>query len=291
VYGRINMSKSHYIKEPTKKKLYAKSGNKCAMYGCDVELFPDETNFNSSEIAHIEGVEPNSARHNPDLADDQVNAYDNLISLCLNHHNEIDAPENTEKYTVEFLKRMKKEHEDSVSYKNILMPPEEKEISIEILNGIVDEYYNSIAEFFARDTDSKEVSVIINSIQRENINTRFILYSIIVNSRVKEYDINMFQTLNQVNNIDDDEKAMQLMVLEKNEFISEHRFTGDGDSTLFEGPSGEIIDYSDNIKIKFFRGQWCFNFYGKIIYAWYEFLGRDKKKFFDALVRGHVNNH
>lgn len=61
------------------KELYAKSGNCCAFSGCNEQLFEDA---NVGQICHIQGVNPGSARYNPDLSEEVVNGIDNLILLC-----------------------------------------------------------------------------------------------------------------------------------------------------------------------------------------------------------------
>ena len=66
---------------------------------------------NVSNICHIEGYKPGSKRYNPNLGDNQKNALENLILLCPNHHKEVD---NSEEYTVEMLKNIKREHEKSI---------------------------------------------------------------------------------------------------------------------------------------------------------------------------------
>lgn len=96
------------------KTLWARSGNRCAL--CKVEL-SEITACNSpcliGEIAHIEGYNEGSARYNPNMTDDERNSYDNLILLCANCHTKIDKDEIT--YTVQKLKRIKKEHEEWVN--------------------------------------------------------------------------------------------------------------------------------------------------------------------------------
>lgn len=91
--------------------LCARSGNKCAFPNCTEELFT--TYRNVGEICHIEGVNPGSARYNPNLSEKEVHDISNLILLCSNHHKEID--ENPEKYTIEKLKSIKEVHEERVS--------------------------------------------------------------------------------------------------------------------------------------------------------------------------------
>ena len=99
-----------YIAPKVIKELYAKSGNYCAFPGCNMPLFG---NANLSQVCHIEGLKPDSARFNPNLSDEEANSYGNLILLCSNHHNLVDQREDL--YKVESLRRMKCEHEALVS--------------------------------------------------------------------------------------------------------------------------------------------------------------------------------
>ena len=60
---------------------------------------------------HIVSSKPSGPRYTPDLSD--YNDYDNFILLCANHHREIDT--DVKKYSVDKLKQIKKEHEESVA--------------------------------------------------------------------------------------------------------------------------------------------------------------------------------
>lgn len=97
----------------TIKELYARSGNQCSFPGCNVQLFE---NGNQSEICHISGLNPQSARYDKNMTDEERNSYSNLILLCPTHHKIVDS--NSDRFSIEALKLMKSEHEESVS-KNI----------------------------------------------------------------------------------------------------------------------------------------------------------------------------
>lgn len=100
-------NKAREITILTIKRLYSMSGNRCAFPGCNQPFFKDdETNI--SNICHIEAAEPGGQRYNPDSNDEYRRSFENLILLCPNHHKITD---NTEKYTVEVLKEMKRNHE------------------------------------------------------------------------------------------------------------------------------------------------------------------------------------
>lgn len=103
----------------TIKILYAKSGNRCYMPGCNKELINSTSGeeYNISEIAHISSLNYKDLRYNPELTEDDLNSPENLILLCPNHHKEIDAIENRDKYTIEYLKKIKKKHEDKINNK------------------------------------------------------------------------------------------------------------------------------------------------------------------------------
>ena len=103
------------IKSTTRQRLYALSGNICAFTNCPEEFFPNDNETNISNICHIEGKNPNSARYNSDSNDDERRHYNNLILLCTNHHKMVD--DNEKVYTVSKLKEMKARHEKDIKDK------------------------------------------------------------------------------------------------------------------------------------------------------------------------------
>jgi len=92
------------------KVLWAKSGGRCAI--CKQEIIMNQKNDDPvpiGEIAHIEGLNPDSPRYNPNMTNKERNSYVNLIILCPTCHTKIDKDPNY--YTVEKLKQIKYEHE------------------------------------------------------------------------------------------------------------------------------------------------------------------------------------
>ena len=92
------------------KILWGRSGSKCAL--CRKDLIQEKkegSKYSTGEMAHIEGEKPDSARYNPDMADDERRRYSNLILLCRNCHISIDN--DCQEYTVEKLRQIKKDHE------------------------------------------------------------------------------------------------------------------------------------------------------------------------------------
>lgn len=88
----------------TIKSLYGRSGNRCAFPGCDYQIITDVGQVRG-RICHIKGLRPGSARYDAAQTDKQRNAYENLVLMCANHHDSIDAQEAD--YTVEVLLEMK----------------------------------------------------------------------------------------------------------------------------------------------------------------------------------------
>jgi len=94
----------------TIKKLYGRSGNRCAFPDCNVTFLDSEKDTNYSNICHIEDANP-GGRYNPNMTDKERADYKNLILLCPNHHIETN---DTDKYKKEVLLEMKRVHEDKV---------------------------------------------------------------------------------------------------------------------------------------------------------------------------------
>ena len=79
----------HSYLSGTIKSLYAHLGDRCAFPGCNQELVCGE-GVNISEICHIYGLNPNSARYVEGLDVNYLNSEKNLILLCPTHHTMID---------------------------------------------------------------------------------------------------------------------------------------------------------------------------------------------------------
>lgn len=105
------------ISDKTRKILWARSGNRCAI--CLRELVEVSTEIDDEAIigeeCHIIAREINGPRGNVPLANDQRDKPANLILLCRNHHKEIDDQPNT--FTVQVLTKIKLAHETWVSEK------------------------------------------------------------------------------------------------------------------------------------------------------------------------------
>jgi predicted restriction endonuclease len=100
------------ITDKTRKNLWAKSGNRCAI--CKKELFSNvekQKDTNIGEECHIISSKFNGPRYKSGITDYDV--YDNLILLCRNHHKIID--DLTDTYTEEVLRYFKLNHENWVS--------------------------------------------------------------------------------------------------------------------------------------------------------------------------------
>lgn len=100
------------ITSKTRKELWAKSGNRCAI--CKKELISklsdDEGSFNIGDECHIISSNTSGPRYKPGIED--YDTYDNLLLLCKNHHRQID--ENCITYTEELLHYIKTLHENWV---------------------------------------------------------------------------------------------------------------------------------------------------------------------------------
>jgi hypothetical protein len=96
---------------PTIKRLFAKSGNRCAFPRCTIRVV--EGNTIVADICHICAASPLGPRYNPQQTDAERHAFENLILLCVVHHRIVD--DEPEKYTAPGLLDMKRIHEASAT--------------------------------------------------------------------------------------------------------------------------------------------------------------------------------
>lgn len=90
------------------KRLFARSGNRCAYPKCTAEIVQGDTVI--GQMGHIKAANENGPRYDRCQSAAERHGYDNLILLCANHHTVID--DDPEAFTVERLLKMKVEHEN-----------------------------------------------------------------------------------------------------------------------------------------------------------------------------------
>jgi hypothetical protein len=99
--------------------LWGRAGARCSFQGCQIELIQLDENRISGAIigeeAHIIAQEEEGPRGQIPIEQERVNLYENLILLCPTHHTVLDKQ--PEKYTVQSLHEMKREHEAWVDRK------------------------------------------------------------------------------------------------------------------------------------------------------------------------------
>lgn len=100
------------MKETELKKLYARSGNRCAFPDCHIALVPEARGDDQvvlGEAAHIVAESDKGPRGRSELTLEQRNLASNRILLCARHHQLIDAKPET--YTTDRLHAIKADHE------------------------------------------------------------------------------------------------------------------------------------------------------------------------------------
>jgi hypothetical protein len=103
------------ISEKTRKTLWGRSGNRCAI--CRHTLVVDATLRDDDSVVgeecHIVSPKERGPRFDPTFPQSQVDDAGNLILLCRVHHKQVD--DQTQTYSVDTLRAKKAEHEAWVS--------------------------------------------------------------------------------------------------------------------------------------------------------------------------------
>jgi len=143
------------ITDKTRKLIWGKSGNRCAM--CRHVLCIDATLLDDESIigdeCHIVSKRENGPRFDPDYLDEKLDSYENLILLCRIHHKQIDDQYTT--YTTEILKKIKENHEKWVTTQLDKEPIFNPEIRIKRIPQNVPKYLQRI-------TSGKEIFKIVD---------------------------------------------------------------------------------------------------------------------------------
>lgn len=93
--------------DPTIKRLFAVSSNRCAFPSCSEPLVEGQTVV--GEVCHIKSAGRGHPRHDPGQTEEERNGFDNLILLCRKHHKMIDTE--VDSYPPALLTAMKTAHE------------------------------------------------------------------------------------------------------------------------------------------------------------------------------------
>ncbi len=100
------------MKEPslaTIKRLFARSGNRCAFSDCSLPIVED-SGVVTGVLCHIKARNPGGPRYDLEQSNVERHGFANLILLCARHSKLIDSDPKT--YTGEVLQRMKAIHEE-----------------------------------------------------------------------------------------------------------------------------------------------------------------------------------
>ena len=144
-------SKSRDYTDKTLKRLYALSGNTCAFPGCNERLV-NKRNAKNSNICHIEAAGVGGERYNPSMTDEQRADYENLILLCIQHHDETN---DVNIYTVDVLQKMKSDHESEFLIGTINKNPSMLRNTIHAISDIDLDGYKETPVLNVVDTNQK----------------------------------------------------------------------------------------------------------------------------------------
>jgi hypothetical protein len=113
------------IPDPVTNRLFALSGNQCAFPGCKNavtdQVAPGERPVTLAQRAHIVGVGRQGPRSREAPLSVDIDAVENLLLLCGDHHTIVDA--NPRIYSVEVLAKYKADHETRMAPRSLWPAP------------------------------------------------------------------------------------------------------------------------------------------------------------------------
>lgn len=278
------MGYTRSIKADTRRELYAKSGNICAMYECDNPLIY-ENSANISEICHIEAVNDNGARYNPNSNNEYINSYENLVLLCPSCHKKVDAKQNEKLYHVDYLKRMKMQHETRVH--EAILQKSVFEMPI-IINDI--DFSNVVNKYNSENENQINQNVVKKVIEETlgiQIALRSILYGIVEFSIENKTDNINMQIVWRKSNIDEYNMANILENLTCMGYIDEVKYIGEYES-MVEDENGDVYFMNNNYLFKLVNGNWFINDSTKVLKYIQIDMG-DKINFYNFLVNKDIS--
>ena len=173
--------------EKTLKRLFGLACNRCSFPGCE-EIMSDEHSAKNSNICHIEAAKEGGERWNKDMTDLQRADYDNLLLLCVRHH---DITNDVNVYTVDKLKAMKKSHEQEMERRTSNDRPLNKRPSLltDVINKIVSTDIEDVDEEPVTNSFSIEDKIEFNHVATNKpLITEYRVYQGKINALYSEFE-------------------------------------------------------------------------------------------------------
>ena len=269
----INVSRS--IAPKTIKSLFAHSGNMCAFPGCNQVLAYNE-DLNVSNICHIYGLKPNSARYDKEKDVDFLNSESNLILLCPTHHTLVDKDQ--KHFTVETLLAMKASWESYVEDKlNSCIAYNVPDVVYD-LNAILQYCIDEIGLY---EVTLEEVEKEIRIFSKQSHDVKIVMMKILdvvaesdhhSSWSSEGYDFNMMSVVNELSASFEQVASIAKYLMDR-QYIAEFKYTGHNIQSFVENVDGSYSDLSNNYGFRMEFGEWSVIRKGRIIDAAYRTHG------------------
>lgn len=152
-----------------RQRLYALSGNNCALPECTSKLVDDYGNL-IGQICHIEAAAPGGERYNPFSDDEARRDFSNLMVLCYSCHKKTN---DIVQYPVSRLREIKAAHEQWATQQPILQTNIEKFVDASLWQELkLPDNYKNISTEFHDEGFYAHAKVLLTKIARLPLSTR-----------------------------------------------------------------------------------------------------------------------
>lgn len=265
------MKNQRNISNKTIKSLYAHSGNTCAFPGCNQTMAFHE-DLIISNICHIYGLNPGSARYDDTKTADYLNTEQNLILLCPTHHDLIDKDEKS--FPAETIMSMK------TSWEAYVKETLETKISYNI--PTIDYDIEAVYQFYINEIGIREVSkeeiqkeVMIFSKQSPDVKLVMMkILDVIADEpfhspwSMSGYDFNMMSVINELGGDLNDKISIVKYLMDRG-YTEESRYNGFTERSFYMTEDGTYTDMSKNYYFRIEHGEWSVMHKGQNIDAVY----------------------
>lgn len=166
-----------YYKRGVREALFMLSRGRCYAPMCPqrvLRMVDDDPSINI-QIAHINGLNENSARYDPKIPVEQLNRFGNLLLLCQSHHGPVDDKSKEGKYPKKLLLQWKQERErdayDQLAGLDILGKNELEAMLVSVVSDTKREILDAIDEVA---NISKDTAKILRHLVKENFDRPYL---------------------------------------------------------------------------------------------------------------------